>query len=259
MTPPVQNPPGSTAQSLVARDVEGVRAYIRSGSPYVWLTAAAISVAFIITLALLILTAARGLPPFWPADRVKARYAPVGDEPVTGLAEIRSSEEVTSGRLKNAGLKVDESQPLYERLLIKVANRDLLGADFRPVLSDWLVDRSYPEDAVVLERMEWGNFHGFLHEVKSAGAVVGTGAEAWNRYEPLQDRANELRHEIEEIEKRDIGAINYAASSSKARRRRRTLARSPGSRRSARPVTRITSSCASSSTRSARTSIATSW
>ena len=209
MTTAYEQPPASTARSLVARDTEGVRAYVSSGAPYVWLTAAAISVAFIITLALLVLTAARGLPHFWPADLVKARYAPVGDEEVIVLAEIRSTEEVTSGRLKNAGLKVDEAQPLYERLLIKVANRDLLGADFRPVLSDWLVERSYPEDAVVLERMEWGNFHGFLHEVKSAGSVVGSGAQAWSKYEPLQDRANQLRHEIEEIEKRDIGAINY--------------------------------------------------
>ena len=224
MTPPVQNPPGSTAQSLVARDVEGVRAYIRSGSPYVWLTAAAISVAFIITLALLILTAARGLPHFWPADLLQARYAPVGEEASAVLAEIRSSEDVTSSRLKNAGLKVDESQPLYERLLIKVANRDLLGADFKPVLSDWLVDRSYPEDAVVLERVEWGNFHGFLDEVKSGGAVVGAGTDAWSRYEPLQDRANRLRHEIEEIEKRDIGAINYRLESLRLEERRLQIA-----------------------------------
>ncbi|MGH8518954.1 MAG: phosphate ABC transporter permease PstA, partial [Panacagrimonas sp.] len=109
-----ESTPGSTAQALVARDVEGVGAYIRSGAPYVWVTAAAISVAFIITLALLFLTAARGLPHFWPADLLKARYEPVGDEARTVLAEIRSAEEVTSGRLKNAGLKVDESQPLYE-------------------------------------------------------------------------------------------------------------------------------------------------
>lgn len=209
MTTASERLPARSPRSLVARDTEGVRAYVRSGAPYVWLTAAAISVAFIITLALLILTAARGLPHFWPADLVEARYAPVGDEEVTVLAEIRSTEEVTSGRLKNAGLKVDETQPLYERLLIKVGNRDLLGADFRPVLSDWLVDRSYPEDAVVLERMEWGNFHGFLHEVKIAGSVVGSGAQAWAKYEPLQDRANQLRSEIEEIEKRDIGAVNY--------------------------------------------------
>ncbi|MGQ0700298.1 MAG: phosphate ABC transporter permease PstA [Panacagrimonas sp.] len=197
-------------KTLVAGDTEGVRAYIKSGQPYVWVTAAAISVAFIITLSLLILTAARGLPHFWPADVLKASYVAPGEAAQPILAEIRSTEEVTSARLKNAGLKVDESQPFYERLLIKVANRDLLGADFRPVLSDWLIERSYPEEAVVLERVEWGNFHGFLHATKSAGATVASSpAEAWAAYQPLQDRANELREKIKGIEKGAIGETNY--------------------------------------------------
>jgi phosphate transport system permease protein len=209
MTTSAEEIAAAMPKSLVARDTEGVRAYVKSGSPYVWLTAAAISVAFMITLALLILTAARGLPHFWPADVMQGQYTAPGEPAEPILAEIRSTEEVTSARLKNAGLKVDEAQLLYDRLLIKVANRDILGADFRPVLSDWLVQRSYPEDAVVLERVEWGNFHGFLHAVKTDGVIVATGPEAWAAYQPLQDRATDLRSKIEEIEKNDIGAINY--------------------------------------------------
>jgi phosphate transport system permease protein len=196
-------------RKLVAQDTRGVRAYVKSGSPYVWLTAAAISVAFIITLALLVLTAARGLPHFWPANLVQARYQVPGQTEEVVLAEIRSREEVTSARLKNAGLGVDESQPLYERLLLKVANRDLLGADFRPVLSDWLVDRSTPAHAVVLERVEWGNFHGYLSAVKTGDEITASGDAAWAAYQPLQDRANALRAKIEKIEKDEIGAINY--------------------------------------------------
>jgi phosphate transport system permease protein len=196
-------------KTLVSQDTGGVSAYVKSGQPYVWVTAAAISVAFIITLALLFLTAARGLPHFWPANVLKASYQAPGEEAQPILAEIRSEEEVTSARLKNAGLKVDEAQPFYDRLLLKVANRDLLGADFRPVLSDWLVERSYPEDVVVLERVEWGNFHGFLHAVKTGDEIVASGDAAWAAYEPLQVRANDLRHQIEEIEKDEIGAINY--------------------------------------------------
>ena len=71
------------------------------------------------------------------------------------------------------------------------------------------MERSYPEDAVVLERVEWGNFHGFLEAVKTDGKVVASGTKAWDAYEPLQDRANKLRGQIQEIEKNDIGAINY--------------------------------------------------
>lgn len=210
MTTAAEEIAAAMPKTLVAGESEGVRAYIKSGAPYVWVTAAAISVAFIITLALLILTATRGLPHFWPANVVQAVYVAPGETPQPILAEIRSSEEVTSARLKNAGLKVDESQALYERLLIKVANRDLLGADFRPVLSDWLVERSYPDEVVVLERVEWGNFHGFLHAVKTGDQIVGSGPGAWASYEPLERRATELRERIKRIERGAIGDVNYA-------------------------------------------------
>ncbi|SFF34548.1 phosphate transport system permease protein [Fontimonas thermophila] len=196
------------ARSLVADTRASVASYIKSGQPYIWLTAAAITVAFIITCALLVLTAARGLPHFWPAGLVQARYLQPGAPAVDVLAEIRSREEVTAARLKNAGLPVSEDQPLYERLLIKVGNRDLLGSDFRFVLSDWLVERSYPRDAVVLERMEWGNFHGFLESVRIDGKVV-EGEAAWTAYRAAQGRVNELRERIRDIEKVQIGSVNY--------------------------------------------------
>ena len=199
----------SVAAQLVSKDTTSVSAYVKSGQPYIWLTAAAISVAFIITCALLVLTAARGLPHFWPADMLQASYQQPGAEAVPVLAEIRSMEEVTTARLKNAGLPVPEDRDLYERLLIKVGNRDLLGADFRYVLSDWLVERSYPKDVVVLERMEWGNFHGFLVSVKQDGQLV-TGEAAWAAYQAAQDRANDFRDQIRDIEKGRIGNINFA-------------------------------------------------
>jgi phosphate transport system permease protein len=198
------------ANELVAKDTTTVSSYVKSGQPYVWVTAAAISVAFIITIALLFLTAARGLPHFWPADLVQASYQEPGKEAKPVLAEIRSVEEVTTARLINAGLQISDDKPLHERLLLKIANRDMYGSDFRYVLSDWLVDRTKPENAVVLERVEWGNFQGFIVSLKEAGQVVASGDEAWARYQELQHRTNELRAQIRDIEKNRIGKINFA-------------------------------------------------
>ncbi|MEC9363260.1 MAG: phosphate ABC transporter permease PstA [Pseudomonadota bacterium] len=196
------------AQQLVAGDTTTVRAYVKSGQPWIWLTAAAISVAFITTVALLGLTAARGLPHFWPADLLQARYEQPGAAPVPMLAEVRSSEEVTAARLLDAGLPVDPQRDLYERLLLKIGNRDIGGVDFRYVVSDWLVDRQMPADAVVLERIEWGNFHGFLDAVVVDGNSVA-GSEAWSAYQQAQRRVDALRGDIRRIEKKQIGAINY--------------------------------------------------
>ncbi len=200
--------PQMIAQQLVAGDTTTVRAYVKSGQPWIWLTAAAISVAFITTVALLGLTAARGLPHFWPADLLQARYEQPGAAPVPMLAEVRSSEEVTAARLLDAGLPVDPQRDLYERLLLKIGNRDIGGVDFRYVVSDWLVDRQTPADAVVLERIEWGNFHGFLDAVVVDGNSVA-GSEAWSAYQQAQRRVDALRGDIRRIEKKQIGAINY--------------------------------------------------
>ncbi len=197
-------------KTLVAQGTRGVNAYIKSGAPYVWITAAAISVAFIITLALLVLTATRGLPHFWPSDLVQGRYQQPDRDAESLLVEIRSTEEITTARLRDAGLTVTDDKPLHQRVLVKQANRDVSGVDFRYLLSDWLVDRSEPADAVVLERTEWGNFHGFLAGIDEDGKPVDPGADLWALFEQRVDRANELRSKLRAIEKGQIGSINYA-------------------------------------------------
>ncbi|MES0874347.1 phosphate ABC transporter permease PstA [Sinimarinibacterium thermocellulolyticum] len=212
----------SYAQQLAAGDTSTVAAYVKSGQPWIWLTAAAISVAFIITLSLLVLTASRGLPHFWPADLVQARYVQPGAPVVPLLAEIRSQEEVTAARLLDAGLPVDPERDLYERILLKIGNRDVGGVDFRYVIADWLIDRSTPADAVVFERLEWGNFHGFLDAVEVDGNLIG-GDEAWAAYQKAQRRVDALRAQIREIEKRRIGAINYEIERIRLQRRRLEL------------------------------------
>jgi phosphate transport system permease protein len=197
------------SRSLVVQDTEGLRSYIKSGQPWVWLTAAAISVCFIITVSLLGLTAARGLPHFWPAKLLQADYQRPGEKSVPILAEVRDSEEVSSARLKSAGYPVDTAHAFYERVLLKVANRDLNGADFQFVLNDWLVNRSYPDDATVFERVEWGDFHGVAVALKKNGVVEATGEKIWSLYPDLQDQVNDLRDRIRGIEKKKIGRVNY--------------------------------------------------
>ena len=221
--PQTENSSDPARRSLAAQDLRDVRAYVRSGTPYVWLTAAAISTSVIIVAALLFLIAARGMPYFWPADVVVAEYRDPAHETVRVMAELVESESVTSARLKSAGLAVDEKQVLYDRLLVKVGNRDHYGADFRHVLSDWLVGRTTPADVLVLERTEWGNFYGVPVAVKQAGAVIASGEETYRAWLPLQERAQELRDQIRDIEKGRIGAINYKLEQLRLDQRRLAL------------------------------------
>jgi phosphate transport system permease protein len=203
------SPADPARHSLAAQDLRGVRAYVQSGTPYVWLTAAAIATCVIIVIALLGLIAARGMPYFWPADVVVAEYREPAQAPVKVMAELVDVETVSTARLKSAGLAVDDRQLFYDRLLVKVGNRDQYGADFRHLLGDWLVERTTPPDVLVLERTEWGNFYGVPVAVKQAGVVSASGEGTYASWRALQARASELRDRIRGIEKGEIGSINY--------------------------------------------------
>ncbi|MGB0954602.1 MAG: phosphate ABC transporter permease PstA [Panacagrimonas sp.] len=212
----------SVPTSIVKQGGIDVRAYVRSGDPYVWITAAAISLSVLMTVALLGLIMVRGAAHFWPDDLVQAHYRQPGSSEQLLLAQIRSSEQVTSARLRDAGLPVDSSRDTYERALLKIGNRDVNGVDFRYVVSDWLEDRTTPEDAAVWERVEWGNLHAYLEFVQ-LGKQRHAGADAWPAYLEAQARANDLREQISDIEKRKIGAINHAIEKLRLAERGREL------------------------------------
>ena len=79
----------------------------------------------------------------------------------------------------------------------------------RSVFADGLSQIQYPEDIVVLERNEYGNFYGRLKSVSENGTVVAMGKAAWDQLEARIDRSNDLIAQKLKIEKGEIGHINY--------------------------------------------------
>ncbi|NRA40707.1 MAG: phosphate ABC transporter permease PstA [Pseudomonadales bacterium] len=193
--------------------------WFKGGSPWVWMNAAAVSVSIIAVIGLLFVLAVNGLSHFWPSNIIQAEYQiPGREQSVTIIGEIVDTVDVSSEQLVSAGIAVDPSQAEYQRSLLKLGNRDVTGADF-----GWFVDigfsaLSYPEDLMVLERREWGNFYGRLVEVLESGdsvAVVDANAyeasyeSVWQSFLQRLARAEAIHEQIHSIEKHDIGAINY--------------------------------------------------
>lgn len=190
-----------------------VKTWFESGSPWVWLNAGGVAVSVVLVVGLIGLIAARGLGHFWPAPVFEATFVNQLGQQETLIGEIRGSEAVKAQRLREAGFKLPEGEnkESYIRHQVKTGNRDVVGLDFRFALEIDVADRTYPEDVVVMERTEWGNFYGYLLEVRENGTVVAD-AEAPNRFDELQDRLSrirDLRHQAKEIEKVDIGKINH--------------------------------------------------
>lgn len=188
---------------------QNLKSWFKSGSPWVWMTASGVSIAVIMTIGLLAVIAVRGLGHFWPADVVEAKYQVPGEAARIMAGELVQAEEVPRARLAAAGLPVDvKGGEFMTRELFKVGNREVYGADFSWVVAEWLSEPHTPQDLLVMERREWGNFYGYLVNVKEVGQVVAEGDAAWDELQGRIARVDELHEQLVRLEKKDIGRIN---------------------------------------------------
>lgn len=188
---------------------ENLRSWFKSGTPWVWMSASAVSISLLMVFGILAMIAFRGLSFFWPSDLAVVEYHEPDREVIRLLGEFHDSEDVPAEQLANGGVKLPEGLTHAVRHLVKVGNRDINGQDFRWVVEPLIESRSYPEDVIAVERTEWGNFYGWMVGVKEGEEFVATGDKAYAELDRRLLRANKLNVEIRKIEKGEIGAINY--------------------------------------------------
>jgi len=185
-----------------------IRDWFKSGTPWIWLAGGMISLNMIMVFGLLMLIAVRGLGHFWPSQVVEFKYEQQPGEWVRILGSPMRSETVAGLVLREAGFAIPADMELTQRHLIKQGNRDLTGRDFvwYPEALSGLWTR--PREAMILERWKWGDFYGFLRQVKEKDRVVAEGFEA--RWELVRriERANDLLNTIQHIERSEIGRLS---------------------------------------------------
>ncbi len=170
----------------------------KPGDAYVWISGLALMVTLVMIGGLLFLIATKGLGSLWPVDighytlRDGSAY----------LGQLRSRESVRG----TAGVKSESEF----RVKLKIGNRDLYGLDFRWIDEADIASTDYPRDALILERREWGNYHGYLKEIRKNGQVIPGGSpEAFSLLDDLIHDANKVHDRILKIEKGEIGDINH--------------------------------------------------
>jgi phosphate transport system permease protein len=163
-----------------------------TGEPWVWLTGGALTLALLLVVGLIGLIVYNGMGFFWPKDVVRLTL---------------SDGAVMTGQLVER--EPVPGRPHEFRIKLKVANRDLYGADFQWVDESRIAKRDYPRDVAVIERTEWGLLIGNLKEVRDGGQPIAVGsAAAWAEIGKRKDEVDRVRHQIRAIEKSEIGAIN---------------------------------------------------
>jgi len=203
------------------------RLWWSGGSPWIWLNAGAVSISIVVVFGLLFMIAAKGMGHFWPANVYQFDYALKSETnattqspPVTIIGEFVESENVDRFRYEESGLGVAPTDEEYvKRWLIKTGNRQILSADFRWIDDFRVQNKTTPEDLIVIERVEWGNFYGYLKQIRESGQIVDDQNNTWQELQLRVARVVDLHKQIHELESDEIGAINYQLERLRLKRR----------------------------------------
>jgi len=170
------------------------------GEPLIWLLGAGQVVASLMILGLLLFVLIKGFATFWPKS-VELVETKSGTRYLGEITRTDSFRPVQS----DAGAKAAEA---VDRRLVRTGNFDLYGDDFKWVLDEDIAASTQPADAVTIERLEWGNFFGFVEEYHSAGQTVAADrAGAWSAFESRHDAVRELWHQVNGLERNELGEV----------------------------------------------------
>jgi phosphate transport system permease protein len=171
----------------------------KSGDPFVWITGGALTFSLLMIGGLLFLIMAKGLGFFWPSDIAEVTLK----DGTKLLGQIRGHEEIPQ-----PGSPL-ETPKLY-RIQLQIGNRDIYGLDFKWVNENEIDKIDYPRNAILFERLEWGNFYGFIKEVREGDTIVARGnEESWVALKDILPQTQKIYKTIKRIEKKDIGDLNY--------------------------------------------------
>jgi len=154
--PPVRGPHASSSW----------QEFRRQGIPAVWSTAAMVLVILLLLGGMVALILSKGLVHLWPAS----------------LTQVRTESGAFLGPVVQRETRpAQDGEAARDRILVKIGNRDLNGLDFRWFDVRDILERTQPKDAIVLERREHGNFHGYLSAIRDGEQVVADRAQAWDK------------------------------------------------------------------------------
>ncbi|WP_145591544.1 phosphate ABC transporter permease PstA [Yersinia rochesterensis] len=182
--------------------------WFASGSPWIWLTAGAVSISLLALLGVVLLLAGQGMRYFWPSPVYVFELKQTAAGPVRVIGEIYQQQSLPRQQLEQAGIILPpEAGETVTRYLIKTGNREIQGQDFHRLLDTDIQQRSQPKDLLVLERQNNGTAYGFLAGMRDNGQpVVGD-----NLAQELQKRIpviQALVRQSQDIQFRQMNMLN---------------------------------------------------
>ena len=179
------------------------------GRHFIALCGGALGFCLLLVIGQVVLIGAQGLACFWQADLELFTL----DDGTRLLGEVNARESFSPPDA--AGLAEKPT-----RLQLHVANRDMGANDFVWVDERRVVTRERPADAVLLERVEWGNFLGFVRRLRRGDQIVAEGEAVWAALLARVETGNEGRARLRELEKGELDDVNHELEKARLAERR---------------------------------------
>ncbi len=178
--------------------------WFKSGSPWIWVTAGAVSISLVAVLGLLLLIGYKGLSYFWPSP-VYQFDIDVAGKTQTVIGELYDSKAIPLQQLREAGVDVSQlSEPVEMRYLIETGNRERSGSDFITVLNSQIKQQKIADNIAVVDRETNGKFYGYPM------AIIADGVR--NNMDFLPEalaEASSVRKELKTLQSVEVADANW--------------------------------------------------
>jgi len=196
------------------------------GDPMVWLTGFTLAVAVLMVVGLVALIVRNGGATFWTDSIAEVRGTRIeAGKPVAFTAlgawvredRFRVPQAELAALPEAARAAIVAAGGFADRRLLQVGNADLYGPGkgFRWVADYEIASERYPENAVVLERMDLfekrqsGQCIGFLEAIVVDGKPVAAGEAAWDKFQELHGAARDRFHALRSLKKDRMGDVGH--------------------------------------------------
>ncbi len=201
----------------------------------IWLTAGGLALSLAMVAWLLGLVLYQGMITFWP--RAVAEFDLHNETVVLGQvsrSELLEADEAFFASLpederERARVEAEQSGGMLKRSLVRTGNFDLTRSHFTWVYDFQVADRATPEAAVLIERLEWGRFYGYIDRLVDGESELASGAsgDVLAELDRVLPDVIDAREAIREIEREQIA--DQTRRQERARLDLRTATREAGS------------------------------
>ena len=169
----------------------------RKGEPWVWLTAAGLTLGVLMALGLFLLILVKGASSFWPRR--------------IDLMEVSNGAaiEKIAGYVTQETERRDAEGKLHEEIQVFRGNKDLNGEAFKYIDRADIKSTSRPESLLLVERLEYGPAIVNAVALQTPAGRIEASSGGFNAaLEKILEQGQTARTELLVIERKKIGAIS---------------------------------------------------